>query len=201
MYNGQLKLTVAAIALAISSVGFAAFDGQQGMTSQGQFDINLSLNPEVQISGLKDAGLNWMTEGDATPQNDDMVKQVPFCVYSSAAENRYTITMKSTNGPNTLYHTEPGNYKLLPTYTSSKAASTEAKYSYYVNYKDLNSPGAGKIRMIQGQKISGVGSGELNCADQNGQNAELEVHFRANDNLGLSPGVYADILQVMVAPE
>ncbi len=168
-----------------------------GAESQGSFDVSLVLNPEVQITGLRDLGVLWDTDADASSNPTKAMKRsMDFCVYSSAGP--YAITMSSNNGQNTYLHTEVGNYKLLKT---GQALSEDALYSYYMNFTPLSGGGNAIDKVVSGQKYKGYeGATNKNyCAG--GKNARLDVYIRANDNVGLQQGVYSDVLNITVSPE
>lgn len=191
----QLKLVLLLILSSLSVSAYAAVNPVgAGRTSDGSFDLSLNLNPEVQITGLKDVGVMWDTDSDATSNpGASMQRSVDFCVYSSVGS--YAITMTSANGINTKTHTGNGNFKLLKT---GQSLSEDALYSYSMNFTDSNKT----VTDVQsGRKYTDFTGATSKTFCATGTNAKLDVYIRPNTYAPLSTGVYSDILSITVTPE
>jgi len=90
------KLLAIVMALTLGTVSIASMattaDGTIGTTSQGAFDITLSVAPEVLVASLETAAVAPVLIG-AQPANTD----TNFCVYSSSgfASIRFTSTNRA----------------------------------------------------------------------------------------------------------
>lgn len=188
------------LGLGVLGATFAAVNpGQAGVTSQGSFDISLMLNPEVQVTGLQDLSAVVGRDHDIPedPGSAPAKRSMDFCIYSSVGS--YAITMTSRNGQDDSVHTDPGYYKLL---YAGDPLSTPARFAYTIDFSQSGSS-AVVHQAISGQKYTGFkinNPDKAFCAGGN-KNAHLDVNIVANDSMAVSPGVFSDILSIMVTPE
>lgn len=190
------------VLLGLSLLGstFAAVNpGQAGVTSQGSFDIRLVLNPEVQVTGLQDLSVLGGRDPDAPgdPWGKPTKRSLDFCIYSSVGS--YAITLTSKNGQNDFFHTDPGYYKLL---YAGEPLTAQARFAYTIDFSQSGSA-ATVHQAISGQKYTGFkinNPDKTFCAGGN-KNAHLDVNIIANDTGAVSPGVFSDVLSIMVTPE
>ncbi len=165
-----------------------------GVTSQGSMGLSLTLGSEVQISNLQDIGVDYNSAeaGTGFLPGRTVNRTASFCVYSTAANGAYYLSVHSANGEST-----PGQYKML---SVRENASDVPVFSYNMQFTPASGTG---IPTITGQdQVYGPfdGSTVPNCANS-GNNAALNFKLSKEYAAGPEPGtLYSDTLSITVTP-
>lgn len=166
-----------------------------GVTSEGSMGLSLTLGSEVQISNLHDVGADFMNPSQSNALvNGGLTQTVNFCVYSTAANAAYNLSIHSANGEEAT-----GQYKMLNVRETS-ASVIAATFSY--NMKFIPASGTGVDQITGQDRVYGpfIGSTVPNCANT-GNNATLSFLMKMYPGRPANPGtLYSDTLSVTVTP-
>ncbi len=194
----KILISVAAAAL-MSTSAFAATDGTPGATSTGNADINVTIEPFVNIRGLDDMTIN-IAAGDineSAPNNRAGEAVTNFCVFSNVTSaGNYTITPTSAlagTGGNPFGLTGPEGSQL----------------NYLASFTDqgTGSPfvSGGFLARNQARAATTTAGGQnrptdFNCSNvTGGSNAAIGIGVRNSVALAALAGVYTGTLTVTVA--
>ena len=152
----KMALTTAIATSLFAGQAFAATQGSLAATSEGESVVSLTINDQVQISGVDDIALG------AFDGTNDLTGSTEFCVYRSGAGN-YTMTV-SADGK-TAFEVESATTSDVIPFTTKVDGDNDA------------SNGAS----IAHGATSGTytGSSAIDCGASD--NAALEVNFAATD--------------------
>ena len=183
--------TIIASMLAAGGV-MSATDGSLGATSTGDLDIQVDIEPRMQIARLSDILLSF--DGSGT---GDVAGFSTACVYRNEL-GTYEVTA-SGDGTGSAF-------------TVTNAAPVPSTIAYTVEWDDT-STGAGSTGVTSGTALtgqSGVNTGTDECtvggvagaaAGPGVANARVTVTFARADLLAAPSGTYNGVLTLLVSPE
>ena len=166
-----------AVAVMTASSAYAATQGAPGATSQGDLDIEISVNDVVQISNLADVTFPTFTTGD-------QIDTQGVCVYRNGViDQDYTITASGDGGGSA--------------FTLSGLATPANTVPYSVDWDD----GDGFVNLLT------TGTVTMNHSDNgnddctvNGDNVDLRITILAADLAAMPADTYDGTLTLLVAP-
>ena len=158
--------------------------GQGGIngneSSSDTFDIVVTVNAPT--SEVKISSLNTIAFGTyGSTQTNNLSADEPFCIYSTAAGEGYSIIVSSPNQVG-------GSFRL----------SSGSDYIPYALYFSPTGSGSGTT-LVGTNSLSGVGSSSLNC--DGADNATLTAEVLSADIFPASAGTYTDTLTLVVTPQ
>ncbi len=152
---------------------FAATDGTLGATSQGDFDINLSVGDLIQISRLDDVTLTYTPGSNATNSED-------FCVYTNAASGTYNVTATSANAAAGVFRLASGA-NFIP---------------YALDYETVTLTSG--VNSNNGGAGYAANTTSNNCGASD--NATVDITVTEADILTQPSGNYSDTVTLLVSP-
>ena len=154
---------------------YAAIEGQLGSSSTAAINISLTVLPQIQIKQLDDFQMT-VTE-NADPAN---VQQINTgCVIANTQSGYYTLSATNANGKTTN-----GYYQMQ----NGKGSS--------VNYSVSAGTMDGDLQSITNQSIRLKTNNINDCS--HGKNLQVKVQLAKDAQL--TPGQYADVVQLQVVP-
>lgn len=156
----------------------AATQGTLDPTSNGSFEVTLTIPDRVQISGLEDIDFGTFVSGDF---NYDY----PVCVYSNTPTARYgvTITGDGTGGA----------------YTLTNGTDT---IPYNVYWNETAGTTTGEMLLTAGTKLgnrSGANQQSYTCAS-GGDSANIHVWIQDANMRDVTNGTYTGTMTVFIDP-
>lgn len=152
----KLALTAAIASSVFTGSAFAASQGTLDATSTGESVVSLTINDQVQITGVDDIALG------AFDGTNDLTGSTEFCVYRSGAGD-YTMTV-SADGK-TAFEVE--------------SATTSDVIPFTTKVDGDNDASNGATIAHGGTSAAYTGSNAIDCGSSD--NAALEVNFAATD--------------------
>lgn len=152
----KIALSTAIATSLFAGQAFAADQGTLGADSTGKSVVSLSINDQVQITGVDDIALG------AFDGTNDLTGSTEFCVYRSGADS-YQMTV-SAEGKATL---------------EVASVVTGDTIGFTAKVDDDNDASNGAAIVHGGTSLAFTGSDALDCDSTD--NASLEVNFAAAD--------------------
>ena len=155
----------------LATTAHAATQGKLGYSSTATIDLTLTITSLIRVSGAQDITLS-------AEQGESVEGMTPLCV-SGTSGTEYAIAVQGGSSA--------GDFVMQ---------SGEGSLSYDVMYSDAD----GTVDMRPSVDVVGRAlATDLECSD--GANAQLTVAVDGTDSSTASPGVYSDVLTVMVSPQ
>lgn len=170
--------TITAIAASTASSALAATDGSLGSTSTGDFDITITINELVRISGLSDVAFGTYGGTGILQDNQNI------CVYTNDAAADYKITLDNPNNSGT-FELADGTNKIAYSVLFNDAAGTTGQTAVT----------AGSALTAQ----SGANTSSIDCS-VGGDSANVEVSIAEGDLQAAPIGSYTGTLQLVLEP-
>ena len=166
-------------------------------TLQGSFSAEVTIDNEVQITGLHD--LNFFDFSSRYDTPDDKQKIENLCIYSNSPGNFYTITLTGTNA-------DPGTgtgSSLYPYQLNNDNPADPQSAAYHIWYSvALVTEGQTYNLINKAASPQLHGSSTPNCSAQGDPLASLNFKFLSGRSGGagaLLYGAYIDTLTIMVS--
>lgn len=158
--------------------GQGGINGNESRTDN--FDISVTVN--APNSNVKVSSLDSIAFGTyGSTQTNNLSASEYFCIYSTASNGGYEITISSSNQVG-------GNFRL----------SSGSDFIPYTLYFSPAGTGSGTIP-VSASSLSGNGSSSVDCFGVN--NATLTAEVLSTDIFMASAGTYTDTLTLLVTPQ
>ncbi len=172
----KIALSTAIATTLFAGQAFAADQGTLGSTSTGKSVVSLSINDQVQITGVDDISLG------AFDGNNDLTGSTEFCVYRSGGDD-YQMTI-SAEGKTTL---------------EVASATTGDSIGFTARVDGDADASNGALIAHNGTSSAFTGSNAVDC--NSSDNAALEVNFAATDlRTATSATDYTATVVILVEP-
>lgn len=180
-FGGQLGRGVAAVLFCVllnSPHGYAASDGETGASSEGDFELELTIPNLVRITGVADMNFGSYSGSGVFSRNDNV------CVYTNSANGQYLVTAQGSGAASA--------------FTVSDGASHTIPYT--VRWNDQTGT-SGNIQLdpsVSSATQSGAHTSSETCSG--GDTANFEISFTQGALLGVPAGTYTGVLTLIIEP-